>query len=352
MNGSAPPSPDRDASREWEILQRVQAGMIGRRQATRIGFSSKQLEYRLNAGVWQRAYPGVYATFNGSLSREARLWAVVLWAGPGALLSHETAAELHGLIEKGKGAGAVHVTVPVRRRPAQRRSVPGIDLHRSDLSRADFVGPFKLPRTRIEDTVLDLVAGAGTFEHGYTWIARAVSRQLVTVGELRAALARRSRIRWRAWLADALDDARAGVHSPLELRYVRDVERAHRLPRSLHQERREFGGKVHYRDIWYPEYRLIVEIDGPGYHQNEQVQLDNARDNLNLAVEDVRTYRFGPADLTEHACRTAVMVATTLKRNGWQEIPRSCRRPGCAIGPGAQAKPFAVPAQSVLGRVV
>lgn len=275
-------------------------------------------------------YPGVYATFSGRPSREARLWAAVRQVGEDAMLSHETAAEVHGIIDKPLG-GTIHIIVPLRRRPAQLRSATGIIVHRSDQSRAQFLGPFKLPRTRIEDTVLDLVSAAPDFDRGYAWISRAVTRQLVTPDALRAAVAERSRIRWRKWLNDAFEESRDGVQSALELRYVRDVERAHGLPASQHQARRQINGKTHYKDSWYPEYQLAVEIDGPAYHQNEQVHRDNERDNANLAADDVRTFRFGPVAVTEHACRTAAMVALTLQRNGWRGFPRPCRRPGCPI---------------------
>jgi hypothetical protein len=189
-----------------------------------------------------------------------------------------------------------------------------------------------LPRTTIEDTVLDLVAAAPTFDRGYAWVARSVSRQLVTTAELRDALVGRRKVRWRSWLDDALDDARDGVDSSLERRYLLDVERAHGLPKSQHQARRQLDGKTHYRDNWYAGYQVVVEVDGPSYHQNERVQLDKDRDNRNLARDDVRTFRFGPVAVTEHACETAAMVAATLRRNGWAGRPRPCRRPDCAVG--------------------
>ena len=92
----------------------------------------------------------------------------------------------------------------------------------------------------------------------------------------------------------------------------------------------------HYKDNWYPKYLVAVEIDGPAYHQNEQVQLDKDRDNANLAVDDVKTFRFGPVAVTERACKTAGMVAVTLQRNGWPGLPRPCRRPGCPIAGASQ----------------
>lgn len=330
MDGSVPPTTDADTYRTWLVLLSVQQGIVDRAQALRAGFTRRQIEYRVRSGTWRTVYPATYATFNGPLSRDARLWAAVLLAGADAMLSHETAAEVHGIIDKPLGT-VIHLTVPCRRRPAQHKPVPGIAIHRSDQSQPQMVGPFILPRTRREDTVLDLVAAAPTFDHAYTWITRAVSRKLVTVSGLRAALADRHRVRWRNWLMEALEDAGDGVHSSLERRYVRDVERAHGLPRSLHQSRRQFGDKAHYRDNWYAAYRVVVEIDGPSYHQNEQVQQDKYRDSINLALDDVKTHRFGPVGVTERACQTAALVAATLQRGGWKGSPRPCRRPDCTI---------------------
>jgi hypothetical protein len=240
VNGFIPAPIAVDGGRAWAVLLNFQHGVVDRNQALQSGFSRWQIEHRLESGAWQRIYPGVYATFSGVMSREARLWAAVLRAGPGAMLSHETAAELHGIIDEPMGS-SIHLTVPVTRRPAQHRPARGIVIHRSGQSQQHFLGPFNLPRTRIEDTVLDLVAASPTFDRAYGWIARAVSRKLVTVGMLRAAVTSRRRIRWRDWLNDALEDVRDGAYSSLERRYIRDVERAHKLPRSQHQAGRQAG---------------------------------------------------------------------------------------------------------------
>ena len=75
------------------------------------------------------------------------------------------------------------------------------------------------------------------------------------------------------------------------------------LPRSQHQARGRLNGKTHYKDNWYPNTALAVEIDGPAYHENEQVQRDKDRDNANLAADDVKTFRFGPVAVTERRLR-------------------------------------------------
>ena len=51
---------------------------------------------------------GVYADFTGAPTREAQLWAALLRAGPGAVLSHWTAAERHGLAGQAQCGGPPH----------------------------------------------------------------------------------------------------------------------------------------------------------------------------------------------------------------------------------------------------
>src|SRR5690348_1788143 len=61
--------------------------------------NAQMITTRLERGRWQQLQWGVYATFSGPPPRQAWLWAAVLRAGPGAVLSHLTAAELHGLLD-------------------------------------------------------------------------------------------------------------------------------------------------------------------------------------------------------------------------------------------------------------
>jgi hypothetical protein len=316
--------------RDWFLTLDAQSGVAARSQALQAGYSRRAMAHRLKSAKWRRVQRGVYVTFTGPVHREARLWAALRRAGPGAMLSHETAAEVHGLTDK--PSAKIHITVPADRHPARHRPIRGVVIHRSSQSRPMQLPEWKLPRTRIEDTVLDLVATARTFDEAYSWISRALSQKLVGVDTLREALRTRSRIRWRVWLAEALADAEEGAYFPLERRYARDVERAHGLPKAQRQARRIIGGRTHYKDNWYPEYRVCVELDGPTYHQDEQARQDKRRDNLNLAVDAAQTYRFGPVEVTERACESAAMVAATLRRRGWQGQPHPCRRPGCKVG--------------------
>jgi hypothetical protein len=70
-----------DAHRQWLTLLDVQCGVVDRPQARQVGFSDRQIRYRLRSGRWRQVHKGVYATFTGPLPREARLWAALRRAG-------------------------------------------------------------------------------------------------------------------------------------------------------------------------------------------------------------------------------------------------------------------------------
>jgi predicted transcriptional regulator of viral defense system len=320
--GPNPGSMTRPLTPQAELLTHYQERIIRRRQLIDAGQSSSSVQRRLKSGEWRRVGEGVYATFTGKSTREAELWTAVLRAGPGAVLSHETAAELHGFAKHGL---KIHVTVPAGRRPARRRPFRGVIIHRARVVRLDKPqAPWLLPRTSVEDTVLDLVDVAKTFDGAYSWICDALGEQKTALVHLREALTRRKRIRWRVWLTDALADCAEGINSALERRYARDVERAHRLPKAARQVKRRTGSGNIYLDNLYEDYDLCVELDGVATHPDKDRWKDTKRDNANIAAYNTRTLRFGWIQVTEERCVSAQMVASALRNNGWQGQIHPC----------------------------
>src|SRR5258708_2027320 len=144
---------------------------------------------------------------------------------PTAVLSNQTAAELHGLSDK--PTSPIHVTVPVQRHLV---AVSGVCLHRSGRAVEAMLGGSQPPRTRVEETVLDLTQTAKTFDDVCGWVTRAIARELTDEARLHAAMKARQRLRWRADLQELIVAAAGGDPSVLEFRYPRDVERAHGHP--------------------------------------------------------------------------------------------------------------------------
>jgi hypothetical protein len=284
----------------------------------RAGLTPDKIKFRVRSGRWQRIYPGVYLTFSGKPRRAALIWAAMLHAGRGAVLSHETAAELHGLIDK--QSDVVHISIPPERRI---RSVPGVRIYRS--ARAGIRYP---SRTTVEDTVLDLIDVATTFDDVCGWVTKALARRLTDPARLRKAIAARGRLQWKADLRQLIGAAEAGDESVLEFRYTRDVEQAHGLPNSRRQVLDVGpGGRRVRRDRVYPEFRVIIELDGTLSHPPESKWRDAERDNAVTAAGGY-TLRYGWKHVRHQACVTAVEVGKMLRRQGWKGRLRSCS-PGC-----------------------
>jgi len=186
------------------------------------------------------------------------------------------------------------------------------------------------PCTRVEDTVLDLIQIAPTFDDAYAWICRAVGRRRTTADRIEQAMDARKKMRWRRELALALGDAGDGALSLLEYRYVRRVERPHGLPTARRQARIRQRTGNRYLDNLYEEYGVCVELDGTAAHPEDEQWRDKRRDNANL-FSGIVTLRFGFPELGEHRCESAAYVAAVLRSRGWPGSAHPCSRPACAF---------------------
>jgi predicted transcriptional regulator of viral defense system len=307
-----------------------QAHAIARRQGALVGIDPDTMRNRLGDGRWQRLQRGVYAVFSGNPARETLLWAALLRAGPDAVLSHQTAAERHGLIDE--PSSVISITVPAARHPGRWARIPGIIIHRSDAILRSKHPAMLPPCTRVEDTVLDLIDAAHTFDDAYMWICRAIGRRRTTADRIREAMDARKKMRWRREIAIALGDAEGGALSVLEYRYVYRVERSHELPAARRQARIRQGTGNRYLDNLYEKFAVCVEIDGTAAHPADEQWRDKRRDNAN-AVSGIVTLRFGLLDLGARRCETARAVADLLRLNDWTGSPRACGRECTVVRP-------------------
>lgn len=310
----------------FALLLRDQRGVVTRAQACASGLSDGAILHRMTTGRWQRIHPGVYATFSGPIPRQARLWGAVLYGGAGAVLSHETAAELQRLLDT--PGPLIHLTVPPERRVALQEGLK-IHISRHVLVHRRFP-PGVLPQTLVDDTLLDLIDEADTVDEVCALITRVFGRRLTSEGRLRATAQRRKRLRWRSDVDALITESAHGTHSRLEYHYDRDVERAHGLPRSNRQTpyTKLDGGKG-FRDRLYQDYGVVVELDGVSAHPEEDQWTDRERDN-HAAMLRQQTLRFGWKHVRHQTCDTAVMTAIVLRNHGWPGSPEPCS-PACMI---------------------
>ncbi len=298
----------------------------------------ERIASRLRRGSWRRLQPGVYSSSAGDPGRAAVLWAAVLYAGPGAVLSHRTAAELWGIADE--PSSVIHLTVPGDRRV---RRQPGLAVHLSARAAAATHPAAVPPRTRVEETIIDLWEAAATLDDAVSWVVRGLGRRLTTQDKLRAATEARKRVRSRPKLAEILSPDWAGVHSILEYRYVRDVERPHGLPVGSRQAHSRRGGRSEYRDTLYEAFRTAIELDGRIAHPGDSRWKDIHRDNA-ASADGVTTLRYSWLDISSSACQVAAQIAEVLTARGYQGA-RPCTS-GCPVTPGARPSAARQPAVS------
>jgi very-short-patch-repair endonuclease len=309
--------PRQDPSPRLLELASQQGGVVSSGQVQQHELSRPALRSLLDQGLWRRLDRSVYSAGAGEPSWTAWAWGGVLMGGPGARLGGTAAAHLHDLLEQ--APRRITVLVPTQlvlrsRGPWRfRRERPTIRDHRRSGNP---------PRTAVPDTVLDL-CDASSEADAIGWVTSAVQQRRTTVPLLRDALALRRRVRHRLLLTDLLADVATGVESPLELRYLRDVERPHGLPRGERQHRADADPYV--RDVLYRALRTVVELDGRLGHEGTDRFRDMRRDNRTLVAGEV-TLRFGSADVYLQQCLVARQVATVLQHRGWEDELVACPR--------------------------
>ena len=302
----------------WAEIVENQAGVVARSQLLRLGLTPRQSRRRLDTGHWRPAHPGVYFTFTGPVSDEAKVWAAVLYAGVDAAVGGRTALWLAGAVSA--APEPLEICVPHGR---QVRPIPGVRFRRRR-GLADAVHPAaRPPRVRLEEAVLDVTADLDCAEHVVGAVLRVVQRRLTTADRLRDSLQRRSRHRWRSLIMEVLQEAEDGTASPLELRYARDVERAHGLPRGRRNQPERHHGARRYRDVRYDDFATVVELDGREAHPVEEAFRDLRRDN-EVVLSGGQVLRYGYRDVVGRTCEVATQVGAALRAHGWRGGLRPC----------------------------
>jgi len=188
--------------------------------------------------------------------------AAVLAAGPGAALSHRSAAHLYGL--RSTSRERIDVIVP----SASRRAVPGIDVHRSvTLTDQDVTAVDEIPVTTLARMMLDLAAVVEQRAVERV-IGEAVDRGTFDLWAVHDQLDRNPKHPGTPLLRAALGPDRAGLtDSELEELFV-SIWWPTGLPRPqtrFHIDPGD-GGLLIRADFAWPAAKFDLEIDGSRYH--------------------------------------------------------------------------------------
>lgn len=287
-----------------EALATRQHGVVSHAQLLDLGFDEQWIERRL----WERrlsaVHRNVYAVGHRRLALRAPWWAALLAYGPGAVLSHQSAAVLWGIRRKRRGP--IHVTAPCGRQGLRRRK--GIWIHRCKLVPEDTTIRDGFPVTTLARTLLDL-AEVVPFEQLKGAAEEAERLKLLRLSELERCCerghGRRALCPVRRLIVELgpPDEGR----SPLEIRFAAFV-RAHDLPAPV-QNADVLGHEV---DALWPAAKLLAELDSWEHHGHRTAfERDRARDPK-LLIAGYRTVRVTHRRLDREAEQLAYEIRQLL----------------------------------------
>ncbi len=273
-------------------LAGAQHGVVARRQLLAIGVTKEEIDGRVRSGGLHLIHRGVYAVGHTAITRRGRWMAAVLASGPGAVLSHASAAGLWGIW--GSGAGETQVTVP-----RKTRSQRSIHRHFSLLpdDEREFVDG--IPVTSAARTVLDLAGERGTGpaeaalrEMEYLRIYGAVSLPVL--------IERHSNHRGstivRGCLERLAEDPGGRIRSHLEELFLPFLD-ANQIPRPRLNPWLDLGSERVQVDCLWPDARLIGELDGFQAHGTKRAIARDKRRDRRLAAAGYRVIRITYAQL-------------------------------------------------------
>jgi very-short-patch-repair endonuclease len=278
---NAQPSLGELARRQWGVLTRAQLAEAGLRDH---GVAEWIRDGRLH-----RLHRGVYAYGHDRLRIEGRWLAGVLACGPGAVLSHGSAAQLWELRQS--NSAFIDVTVPSRAGRIRRKR---IRIHRSGRLAPEEVTVHNGIRvTTVARTLLDLadVLDAQALRRAVT---EAEYTNRFDLTSLNAVVENSPGRRTRKLMTAASEGRRHRTRSPLEDRFLALVER--------------WGIEDPECNVWLEGYEvdclwrrvgLAVELDGLAAHATRAaVKRDRKKDRA-LWRAGIRTIRLTGEDLED-----------------------------------------------------
>ena len=263
-------------------------GVVSRAQLLDLGVSARGIEREVRSGRLHPIFRGAFAVGHAGVGEKGRMLAAALACGPGTVVSHRSAAALHGLLDRPP------VVVDVIAPKQSGRRISGIRRHFVPHPTADEWSVLDaIPCTGPSRIIVDLAGILGTRS-----LRRVVEKAaMLRVLDLAAidAILRRHRRRGAPALRVILADWRPiskdrDLRSPLEARLLPFLV-ARGLPVPLCNEVLTVGGRRIRPDFLWPEQRFIVETDGRASHATVAAFREDRRRDRDLMLAGYNVLR-------------------------------------------------------------
>ena len=304
---------DEEKPDPWEVVRALgeaQAGVVSRRQLYAAGLTRWLVKGQLKAGRWQRAASQSVCLHNGPLTEEAHWWIAVFEGGPRAQLDGSASLVASGL--KRFTVDRIRVSVP-RGSPVRRS--PSYDIRQTRRWSAGDQAATGVPRTRTPVAAVRAALWAVSDKQATYVLTLPVQQGMTTVEAIGAEAIRIKRDKRRVLIQSVLGDLLDGARSLGELEVGRELARRG-LPQPTRQELRQDKRKRYYLDLYWPEWRLVVEVDGIHHTWVQNVVGDALRQNT-LAIAGDTVLRLPLLGLRLCPDEFYAQIEEALVANGW-----------------------------------
>ena len=276
-----------------------QHGVVTTAQLHACGFGRAAITHRVETRQLVRLHRGVYRV-GPNQSPLAAATAAVLACGPEAVLSHRSAAALHGF---GKWGGPIEVTGPTHRRHKE-----GVRVHEATLEEWEVTRVEGLLVTTPLRTIRDLAAETSRDELERT-IAEAQIQRKLNRPSLTSAVDQHAGRRGAVALRAAASEGPSITRSKAE-RLLLGLVRQAGLPQP---ETNITIGRYEVDALWR-DRRLIVEVDGFAVHGTRRAfERDRAKD-AELVAQGFRVIRITWRQLVDEPHLVVARLAVALSR--------------------------------------
>jgi len=297
------------------ILRR-QHDVISRRQVLR-HLTEATVRRHLYNGRWQVPHRGIYVTHNGPLTRQQQMWVGLLAAGAGEprlAVAGLSALELDGF--SGFASSKLEIYLPDRLRIHRVPDYVRIRRIKS-IAPVDLMDRAWPPRTTSARSAVDAARWSPSPNRARAIITAVVQQRLATPADLLDAAFRLSRMAHRALIFATIHDAAGGSESIHEQDFLGLCRRG-RLPEPSRQSVvTSADGRARYRDAFFEEWNLHVEIDGSHHMDARNWWADMQRQNA-MWTPGVRVLRFPAWAIRNQPEMVIATIRRALIEAGWR----------------------------------
>ena len=284
---------------------RRQSGNVARRQLLAIGVSTGSIQHRLRIGALLTRYTGVYCQAPARMDPQALIAAAVLAGGPEAVASHASAAWLWDFLPHFERPPQISL-------PTGDRRPRHILTHRCpSLQPRDVTRQRGVPTTTPARTTLD-IAPQLSHKRLTRLVNDALRAKLLRPAALEDILQRNPRHPGVKLLTPFLETATSPTDSPLE-----DEFREFCAKYGLPQPEMNFPLNGRRLDAFFPEYGVIVELDGWDFHKDQQAFEDDRERDADHLDHDLVTIRITKTRFEQQPDYEAARLLRILRRRGY-----------------------------------